>query len=251
MLKIRILITFHLIFSDKKMSATNGENSNRELKTFDERFEHLYGEKVYHISEEDRQTLTTGFRPNEKGCFHYCIRLQDQRNGKVITLTLFQFVRMMKDLREVLFTDIDAEYLDSVDASLQFKFEEVVVPTVIIEVDASIPIPNLFQLNIRNNPNDPFTSIVCSRKTLRKIGELEGEFISTVETLEDRSCNFMFSQLISKCAAQLIESKIPRNDPVKMYNEIKLMDKSPYQSEMFLKYWPLMCTLIECRMRGY
>lgn len=232
------------------MSPPNGESNERKVKIIDDRFQHLYGEKIYFISKGDRQTLCTGYRPNEKGCFQFCIRLQDQRNGNCLTLTLFQFVRMMKDLRDVLFTDIDAEYLDSVDASLQFKFDEVIVPTVIIEVDSSVPIPILFQLNLCNNVSEPVYSIVCSRKTLRKIGELEGEFIGTIETLEDRSCNFMFAQFISKCVNHLIEEKISYNDSNKMYNQIKLMGKTPYQTEMFLKFWSLMSILIERKMRG-
>lgn len=205
--------------SDQIMSPEeNGEKSNARGKRFDNRFEHLYGEKIYHISKRDRQTLITGYRPNEKGCFEFCMRIQDQRNGNEITLTLFKFVRMMKDLREMLFTDLDAEYLDSVDASLQFKFDDVIVPTVIIEVDASVPIPNLFQLNLRNNYSDPSTSVVCSRKTLRKLGELEGEFIATIESVEDRSCNFMFNVFISKCVTHLTELKISIHEPTKMYN---------------------------------
>lgn len=229
------------------MCSGNGEKKNGDVKIFDERFEHLYGEKIYYISKRDRQSLCTGYRPDEKGHFHFCLRLTDHRRGNVLTFTLFQFVRLMKDLREVLFTEGELKDLYNVDESLQFKFSEVIVPTVIVEVDASIPIPNLFQLNLRNNYAASFTSIVCTRKTLRKLGELEGEFIGTIETLEDKTCNFMFKTFVSKCVSHLTENKTPI-DSMKMYQEIKLMSKTPYQTEVFLKFWELICLLITHKM---
>lgn len=219
-------------------------NRTEVMKTFDERFEHLYSEKWIHISRRNRQTLITGYRPDSKGHFHFCIRLLDHRNDKVLTLTLFQFVRLMKDLRDVLFSEEEVEILDEVDARIQFKFKEINVATVLIEVDAGQAVPNLFQLNLRNHKSDPASTIVCDRKTLKKIIEFEEEIINTIETLEDKSCNYMFNLFVTTCADHLKMCKTDR-DGDKFYNEIKEMNKTPFQSEMFLKYWPLICTLID------
>lgn len=218
------------------------------MKNHNEQFEHLYSEKWFHISKRNRQSLITGYRPDEKGHFHFCIRLLDHRDENVLTLTLFQFVRLMKDLRDAIFSDEEVELLDEVDARLQFKFKEINVPTVIIEVDGTKPLPNLFQLCLRNNKSDPLNKIVFDRKTLRKIVEYEEEIINTIETLEDKSCNYMFNLFVTNCAEQLEISKTAL-DGVKMYGEIKEMSKTPYQSEVFLKYWPLICTLVERKIR--
>lgn len=51
----------------------------------------------------------------------------------------------MKDLRDVLFSEEEVEILDEVDARIKFKFKEINVATVIIEVDAEQTVPNLFQ----------------------------------------------------------------------------------------------------------
>lgn len=53
------------------------------MKTFDEGFLHLYSEKWYHISKRNRQSLITGYHPNEEGRFHFCIRLLDHRDENV------------------------------------------------------------------------------------------------------------------------------------------------------------------------
>lgn len=218
------------------------------MKTFDEGFFHLYSEKWYHISKRNRQSLITGYHPDAKGHFHFCIRLLDHRDENVLMLTLFQFVRLMKDLRDILFTEEEVEILDEVDARIQFKFKEVNIPTVLIEVDAGQTLPNLFQLKLRNNKSDPWSKIVCDRKTLRKIIEFEEELINTIETLEDKSCNYMFNLFVTACVEHLQMCKTER-DGVKVYNEIKEMNKTPFQSEMFMKYWSLICTLIDRKIR--
>lgn len=215
---------------------------------YDERFEHMYGEKLIHVSRKNRQSLATGYRPDMYGRFHYCIKLIDQREENALTLTLFQFVRLMKDLRDVLFEEEEVEILDEVDARLQFKFKEINVPSVLIEVDADQSIPNLFQLSLRNHKSDPYKKIVFNRDTLRKIIGLEAEIINTIETLEDTACNFMFNLFVSKCVEHLESSKTEL-DSEKMYAEIQEMSKTPFQSEMFLKFWSLISTLVERKFR--
>lgn len=216
---------------------------------YDERFEHLYGEKVIHISRQNRQSLSTGYRPDHLGHFHFCIKLLDHREENGITLTLYQFVRLMKDLRDALFTEEEIEILDEADARLQFKFHEINVPSVLIEVDASQTVPNLFQLKLRNNKSDPYRHIVFDRKTLQKIVGLEAEIINTIETLEDKSCNYMFNHFISLCVEQLESSQTVLSNE-QMYEDIKEMKKTPYQSEIFLKFWPLISTIVARKVRG-
>lgn len=223
--------------------------NSKEVKVFNERFEHLYGEKLYHISKRDNQSLCTGYRPNEKGVFEFCIRLQDHHNDHVLTLTLFQFVRLMKDVREVIFSEEEIDNLDETDANLQFKFSEVNIPMVLVEVDSSLPVPSYFHLKLRNNSSDPYSTIILTRKTLRKIGELEGELIGTIETLENSNCNFMFQTFLSKCVDH-IQSTKTSHDSISMRNEIKLLRKTPYQCEIIIKYWSLLSSLILKKIRG-
>lgn len=217
-------------------------------KTYDERFDHLYEEKLFHISKRNCQSLITGYQPDHRGLFYLRLRLLDQRNGDALTLTLFQFVRLMKDLREILCTDEEAEVLDNVDGRIQFKFKEINVPIVMIIVDASEPVPNLFQLTFRKNNNCEQSKILFSRKTLYKIIQLEEEIINTVETVENKSCNYMFDLFVKKCAEQYLAAKTEK-ELVNMHDEIKEMSKTPYQSEVFLKFWPLISVLVNNKIR--
>lgn len=222
---------------------------DRELMKIDERFEYLYGEKIYHISKRERQTLSTGYQPDERGCFKLCIRFQDNRYGNVLTLSLFQFVRLMKDVRDVIFTAEEVERLDEVDATIKFRFSEINVPTVLIEVDGTVEVPNLFQLVLHPTNSILYNTIVLSRKTLRKLCESEESLIGTVEAIQDKSCNFMFKTFVTKCVDHLEANNTPIESS-KMFNEIKSLSKTPYQCEMFLKFWPLISSLVTRKMRS-
>lgn len=224
------------------------EDSKKIRKIHDERFEHLYEEKCFHISKRNSQSFITGYQPDCTGRFHFRIRLVDHRYGDALTLTLFQFIRLMKDLRDILCTDEEVEILDDVDARIQFKFKEINVPIVMIIVDASEPVPNLFQLMLRNNKSDQPKKITFNRKTLYKLVQLEEELINTIEVLEHKSCNYMFDLFVKKCADHWLVVKSEKDCP-QMYDVVKEMNKTPYQSEVFLKFWPLIGSLINNKIR--
>lgn len=223
-------------------------DAKKVRKIHDERFEHLHEEKIFHISKHNCQSIITGYQPDHKGEFHFRIRLVDQRFGDALTLTLFQFVRLMKDLRDILCTDEEAEILDDVDARIQFKFREINVPIVMIIVDASEPVPNLFQLTFRNNKGDQPKKVTFNRKTLYKLVQLEEEIINTIEVLENKSCNYMFKLFVEKCVDRWIAVKSEKDCP-NMYEEIKEMSKTSFQSEVFLKFWPLIGSLMNNKIR--
>lgn len=73
-----------------------------------DKFSHFYKEKIYYISKRNNQTLCTGYKPDSTGDFKLRIRLDDHRYGDHLTLTLFQFVNLLRDLKKLLSTEGDS-----------------------------------------------------------------------------------------------------------------------------------------------
>lgn len=211
------------------------------------RFYHLYKEKMYYVSKKNNQMLTSGYRPDKDGIFKFCIRLDDFRYNDFLNLTLFQFVFLMKDLRSMLYSDEQNKIFDEVDGSMQFSFKDINVPKVEIHSDASCSKPSIFELILTDYKRLESSSIVMDRKTIQRIIEYEADIINTIEVLEDRPCNYLFDSFISKCVEPLINNKT-EIDSNKIYAEIKSMYKTPFQSEVFLKFWPLIYKLIESKL---
>lgn len=214
-----------------------------------EKYSHLFKEKVYYISRKTSQTLTTGYRPDKNGRFKFCIRFDDYRYSDFLTLTLFQFVNLLKDLRRMLYNDEENKILDEVDGSMQFSFKDINVPKVIIQVDATYSVPNIFELSLIDVEKKEVDTIVLDRKTIKRVIDYEGNIINTIEVLEDRPTNYLYDAFISKCVEHLESEKIERNHK-KIYNEIKSIYKTPFQSEAFLKFWSLIYKIIETRLNN-
>lgn len=236
--------------------CTSGENiseseeillRNRTGIRNENKFGHLYKEKFYYISKRNNQTLCTGYRPDSNAHFKFRIRIDDHRYGDYLMLTLFQYVNLLRDLREFLYTNEEIKLLDEVDASIKFSFKDINVPKVTIEVDASYSTPNLFQLNLLQSNANQISTIVLNRKTIKRLIECEGDIINTIETLEDRSTNFLFNSFVEKCVEYLKNEKI-EIDAEKIFNEIKSLYKTSFQSEIFLKFWSLLYKLIESKL---
>lgn len=229
----------------------NGEDEidlgNKSTVKNEDKFGHLYREKIYYISKRNNQTICTGYRPDCFGCFKLRIRLDDHRYADHLTLTLFQFVSLMQDLRNFISPDNLLKALEDIDATLRFSLKDINVPKVTIEVDASYSVPNLFQLNLPRSKGNRVDTIVIDRKTVQRLIDSEGEIINTIETLEDGQCNFLFDAFIKKCVEHLKEEEIEMNS-TKIYNEIKSIYKTGYQSEVFLKFWPLINKLIQNKL---
>lgn len=213
-----------------------------------EKFSHLFKEKVYYISKKTSQTLTTGYRPDESGRFKFCLRFDDYRYNDFLTLTLFQFVNLMKDLRRLIYNDEENKILDEVDGSMQFSFKDINVPKVLIQLDASYSLPNLFELSLVDVKNTGADLIVLDRKTVQRLIGYEGEIINTIEVIEDRPTNYLFDAFVSKCVEHLESEKTERNHKI-IYKEIQSIYKTPFQSELFLKFWTLIYKHIETRLK--
>lgn len=212
-----------------------------------ERFAHFYREKSYYISKKNNQTLTSGYQPNDKGLFKFCIRLNDFQYNDFLSLTLFQYVSLIKDLRSIIYSDEQNQLFDEIDGSMRFSFKDINVPKVEIQIDASYTIPNLFELILADYKKQESNSIVIDRKTAQQLIESENEIINTIEVLEDAPTDFLFKSYILKCVEHLLEKKTDI-DNKKIYTEIKSIYKTPFQSEVFLKFWPLMYKLIESQL---
>lgn len=211
------------------------------------RYFHLFKEKVYHISKKNSHVLTTGYRPDESGRFKFFLRLDDYRYGDFLNLTLFQFVNLMRDLRNIIYDIEDIEILDKVDAAIQFPFKEINVPKVTVEVDNTCNVPNIFQLKLTGKDKQ-ISCIVLERKTLQRVIESEAEIINTIEALEDRPSNYLLDLFITKCVDHLSNEKTEIHEK-KIFVELKSLDKTPFQSEIFLKFWPLVYKLIENKLK--
>lgn len=219
----------------------------RTEKRNQERFAHLYKEKFYYISKKDNQTLTTGYKPDDKGNFKFCVRLNDFQYNDFLTLTLFQYVCLIKDLRNIIYSEEQNKIFDEIDGSMRFSFKDINVPKVEIQIDATYSIPNLFELILKGYKKQESSSIVVDRKTAQGIIETENEIINTIETLEDIPTDFLFHSYILNCAEHLLQKKT-EIDSNKIYHEIKAIRKTSFQSEIFLKFWPLMYKLIESQL---
>lgn len=225
------------------------EVKTRRVKKSGEKLFHLYKEKVFHVSKRNSQTLTTGYRPNENGRFKFCIRLDDYRFGDSLKLTLFQFVNLLKDLRHFIYDEDEAKVLDKVDASLQFSFMDINVPKVLVEIDPSYTEPDIFQLKLADSKNEQVSKIIFDRASLQRIIEAECDIINTIEALEDRPSNHLFEAFITKCVDHLQDQKTEINSAAILV-EIKSIYKTPFQSEVFLKFWALICKMIEDRLKA-
>lgn len=203
--------------------------------------------KFITFQKKNSHVLTTGYRPDECGRFKFFIRFDDYRYGDFLNLTLFQFVNLMKDLRNIIYDTEELEILDKVDASIQFSFKEVIVPKVTIEADNACNVPNIFQLNLTGKDKQ-ISCIVLDRKSLQRVIESEADIINTIEALEDRPSNYLLDVFITKCVDHLLNQKT-EIDEKKIFVEIKSTYKTPFQSEIFLKFWPLMYKLIEIKLR--
>lgn len=138
------------------------------------KFCHLIKEKLFYISERNNQTLCTGYSPNYKGHFKLRIRLDDNRYGDHLTLTLFQFVSIIRELRNFISPDSTNKALEEFDATLRFSLKDIDVPRITIEVDSSHSVPNLFQLNLPRSKGDRIDSIVIDRRTVLRLIDSEG-----------------------------------------------------------------------------
>lgn len=96
-------------------------------------FYHLYQEKFYFLGNNNQQSICTGLKPDRKRKFRLHVRIDDHRYSTQILLTMFQYVRMMKDLRNLLLTPQQNHYFDRIDGNITFKFKEMSVPRVVIE----------------------------------------------------------------------------------------------------------------------
>lgn len=123
------------------------------------------------------------------------------------------------------------------------SLSDIDVPKVTIEVDASYHIPNLFQLNLIWSKEERAYTVVLDRRTTERLIEYEDEILNTIEFLEDGTCGYLFDGFISKCV-ELIQSEKLELDSKKLYSAIKLMYKTAFQSEIFLKFWPLIYSCI-------
>lgn len=216
----------------------------RSEKRNQNRFSHLFKEKVYYISKRNSQSITTGYRPDQNGVFRFCIRFDDSRYNDFLCLTLFQYVSLMKDLRK--FDDEENRALDEIDGSIKFSFKDINVPKVIIQVDASYSSPKLFELTLCDNLNKESYSMVMERKTVLRIIEYENELINTVDLLEDASSSILFNSFVLKCV-DYVESLDTKPTDKSIYFHVKSMQKTAFQSEIFLKFWPLIYNHIKER----
>lgn len=210
----------------------------------EDKFGHFYNEKYYHISKRNSQTLCTGYRPDSNGLFKLRIRLNDHRYGDHLTLTLFQYVSLLIDLRNFLNKDKQNDTLDEIDDTLRFTLKDINVQKVTIDVDTSYNTPNLFNLSLVRSEGDRVESIVVDKRTVLRLIEYEGEIINTLDGSEDNSSTFLLKSFVMKCAEHLITQKIECNNKT-VYTEVKSMYKTSFQSEIFVKFWVLIYTLIE------
>lgn len=210
-------------------------------------FCHLYKEKVYYLSKKNNQIITTGYRLDKNGKFVFCIRFDDFRYSDFLTLTLFQFVSLIKDLRSMIYDVEQNKFLDEIDGFIKFSFKDINVPKVQIQVDASYSVPNLFELVLSNYEKLETSSIVTDRKTIKRVIEYEADIINTIELLDDTPSSFLLQSFVSKCVDHLINEKTII-DTNKIYTEVKSIYKTPFQSEVFLKFWPQIYKLIESQL---
>lgn len=236
------------MFKKNEVFSEPLEIQQRIVKKCVPRHFHLYKEKVYHISKKNGQTLTTGYRPDESSRFKLFLRFDDYRYGDCLNLTLFQFVSLMKDLRSIIYESDALEILDKIDASIQFSFKEINVPKVSIETDASITSPSLFQLSIAEKDKQ-LNFILLERKTLQRVIESEAEILNTIDTIEDRPASFLLENFIGKCVTHLQNEKTELKE-TKVFIAIKSSVKTSFQSEVFLKFWPLVYKLIESKLKN-
>ena len=76
----------------------------------------------------------------------------------------------------------------------------------------------------------------------------EPEIINTIEKLEDATSSIAFNSFVCKCV-EYLESKSPELSGKEIHKHISSLYKTSFQSEMFLKFWPLLQKLIEKRLK--
>lgn len=205
------------------------------------RFQHLFQEKLFCISSESQQSLSIGFKPTNNFHFKFCVRLDDHRYCIQILLTLYQYVKLMKDVRKLILTPEQIHCFDKVDANIQFRFKDMNIPNVIVEAHSTSK--TAYRFYLPSQEGDSSEGIIFQEKTLRKLIEWENEILNTIRPLEDKTCNHLLKVFIDKCVDQLKEKNV-KYEPKYIYPSVKILSKTPFQSEVFLKFWPLVCTEI-------
>lgn len=230
------------------MSTANEKSSNEfemvikqsaeKAKRTTDKFTSFFKEKIYYLSRVNNQTLRTGYKPDSNATFEFRIRFDDHRYGDYLTLTLFQFVSLLRDLRKYFYTEKEIKLREELIAILKFSLKDIDVPKVTIEVDATYSIPNLFELNLICSKGERPITIVLNRKTVQRLIDYEDEIINTIECLQDGTSSYLFHSFITKCVEFLKSEKIDI-DKKNLFNTLKEMYKTSFQSEVFLKYWSL------------
>lgn len=229
--------------------STSGESNNKDIdllkkrtieaqKRNTDKFTHFYKEKIYYISKLNNQTLRTGYRPNSNGYFQLRIRFDDNRYGDHLTLTLFQFLYLLRDLRKFLHTEDENNLREQLNETIKFSLKDIDVPKVTIEVDATYSTPNLFELNLLWSKEERPYTIVLDRKAIQRLLEYEDDIINTIDSTEDCTSSYLFDCFIIKCV-EFLQSENIEIESKKVYKAIKPMYKTSFQSEVFIKFWSL------------
>lgn len=223
--------------SNKKFQ-TIPKNNVEVTKRNSDKFTSFCKEKCYYLSRVNNQTLRTGYRPDQSGTFEFRIRFDDNRYGDHLVLTLFQFVSLLRDLRKFVWTEKEIKLREELIATLKFSLRDIDIPKVTINVDASYSTPNIFELNLINSKGECPYIFVLNRKTVQRLFDYEDEIINTIECLQDNTSTHLFDAFIVKCMEFLKNEKI-EIEKKNVFNAIKGIYKTSFQSEVFLKYWTL------------
>lgn len=206
-------------------------------------FQHMYQEKIFYLSFKNRQSITTGLLPSRNRSFKFCIRLDDFRYCSQIFLTLYQYVNLMKQVRKLILSSEQEKYYDKADANLQFRFKDMNAPTVLIKRHSIADTPILYRFSFPREDGEMSEGILFKPKTLRKMIEWEDEILNTLRPLESKPCTYLFNSFIEKCVDILKEIDIVI-EPKSIYPLVKTIPKTAFQSEVFLKFWSLICVEI-------
>lgn len=205
------------------------------------KFQHLYAETFYFISRKCQQSMSTGYRPDQNCHFKFCVRLDDHRFPGQMILSYFQYISLIRDLRRLLCSEQEVKVLDKIDANISFKFKDVNAPTVVIIPHGTTNIPTFYRLALPNQNGEIEDGIIFQSKTLKKLVDWQCEILNTIKPLEQKACNYSFKVFIENSVEFLKKKNSVEIDPKKLCSRIRYFPKTPFQSEMYLKFWPEVC----------
>lgn len=201
-------------------------------------YNRLYKETTIHLSAENRFCVYMGIKPELKSAFTREMRICDHFTDSSITVTLFQFVRMLSNFKSLVWPKERYEAYRNSDERYSFTIPETLGPkveTMSIAVDGR---PTRYKFNILGR-RDKF--ILFDKTSLETLLDSEKEIISMYRSLNPEAVEEEYRKFHRECSDIPNIKAMPKEEAWALVTA-KAHEASAYEMDTFaletvLKFW--------------